>query len=254
YMRTIQQSANATARGIIAFNPIFSAQLAPDSLPVAGTGNSFADFLLGTPTNGQVISMPRTHYRFTQFEPYFQDSWKIRPGLTLNLGFAWHLATPPNPVGADKNSPHALDFTTGRVRFAALGDIDPKVYETDFNNVTPRIGLAWQPSFFKNTVVRAGWGVYFGACILLHSVSWTSSSPSLPRAFRLCRLLRTASANPSPLLCSGKMFSPLSPPRPSRENLQTTSVEQYLPKTPVCGRRTWSSGIFPSSTPWANGI
>src|SRR5439155_21835493 len=166
YIRSIQQSANSTARGQISFDRIFTAQLSPNG-PVRGTGNSFADFLLGMPISGSVVSMPRTHYRWTNFEPYFQDSWKIRHGLTLNLGFSWYLGTPPNPVGPDKNYPHALDFNTGKALFAALGQIDPKVYPTDYNNFIPRIGLAWEPHFVKNTVVRAGWGVYYASQRLL---------------------------------------------------------------------------------------
>ncbi len=171
YARSIQQSANANARGTIAFNPLYTAQLTTNAqgqlVTVSGTGNSFADFLLGMPTNGQVVSMPRTHFRWTQFEPYFQDSWKVHPGLTLNYGFSWYLATPPNPVGPDQKYPHALDFNTGRALFAALGDISPQVYKTDFNNFTPRLGLAWEPSFARDTVVRAGFGVYYASQRLL---------------------------------------------------------------------------------------
>jgi hypothetical protein len=167
YIRTIQQSANGQARGIINFSNVFTAQLAPNAqglpVPVAGTGNSFADFLLGTPLNASVASMPRMHYRYTQFEPYFHDSWKIRPGLTLNYGLGWYLGTPPDPVGSDKNYPHAFNFQTGQVEFAALGQIDPKVIKTDPNNFEPRFGFAWQPSFVKDTVVRAGWGLYYGS-------------------------------------------------------------------------------------------
>lgn len=167
YIRSIQQSANASARSSISFTALFTTQLTANaegqSVPVSGTGNSFADFLLGMPTNGIVNSMPRTHYRWTTFEPYAQDSWRIRPGLTANLGLAWYLATPPNPVGPDSKYPHALDFNTGRVLYAALGEIDPEVYSTTWDNFAPRVGLAWQPSFSKNSVFRAGWGIYYAS-------------------------------------------------------------------------------------------
>lgn len=167
YARSIQQSANANARGTISFTGEFTSQLAPDAngnlAAIAGTGNSFADFLLGAPTNGQVVSMPRTHYRWTTFEPFAQDSWKIRPGLTANLGLAWYVATPPDPVGPDKKYPHALDFNTGNVLYAALGQINPEIYSTTWSNWAPRVGLAWQPSFSRNTVVRAGWGIYYAS-------------------------------------------------------------------------------------------
>jgi hypothetical protein len=171
YARSIQQSANASARGNIEFQSVFSAQLQTDAqgqlAPVPGTGSSFADFLLGAPTDGSVLSMPRTHYRWTQFEPYFQDSWKVRRGLTLNYGVGWYLNTPPTPVGPNRDYPHVIDLTTGKVLFAALGQIDPQVIKTPYNQFTPRVGLAWQPSFVPNTVVRTGWGMYFASQRLL---------------------------------------------------------------------------------------
>ena len=94
--------------------------------PLAGTGNSFADFLLGTPMNGSVTSMPRTHFRWVAASPYIQDTWRAFPHLTFNLGLGWNLSTPPNPVG-NENYPHEFDFKTGQVKFAALGQISPKV-------------------------------------------------------------------------------------------------------------------------------
>ncbi len=167
YTRSIQQSSNSGARGDIFFTNDFSAQLEPGAggtlIPTTNTGNSFADFLLGMPTNGTVTSMPRTHYRWTTFEPYAQDSWKIRPSLTLNLGLAWYLETPPDPVGPDRKYPHSFDFNTGRMLYAALGQVDPEVYSTTWNDPAPRFGFAWQPSLFKNTVVRAGWGIYYAS-------------------------------------------------------------------------------------------
>ena len=166
YIRSVQDSANAFARGQIIFTNAFTPQLAANAqgslAPVAGSGNTVADFLLGMPTSGSTASMPHTHYRWTVFEPYIQDTWKIRPGLTLNAGLAYFLTTPPNPVGGDANYPHGFDFTTGHVLYAALGQISPQVYAMTTSNFAPRVGLAWEPSFVKNTVVRAGWGIYYG--------------------------------------------------------------------------------------------
>lgn len=165
YVRTVQESSNFYSRGGVWFSSIFTAQLATNDSgqlgPVPGTGNSFADFLLGMPKNGSVTSMPRTHFRWTAFVPYVQDTWKIRPGLTLNLGLAWNMSTPPNAVGRDSKYPHAFDFNTGQVEFAALGQISPEVYRIDLNNFAPRVGIAWQPSFSPRTLVRAGAGIYY---------------------------------------------------------------------------------------------
>ena len=73
----------------------------------AGTGDSFADFLLGFPATGQVIGLPLLPYRFTQVNPYIQDTWKVTRSFTLNYGIAWFLSTNPRPVGFADSIPTA---------------------------------------------------------------------------------------------------------------------------------------------------
>ena len=165
YVRTVQESSNFFSRGGVYFNPIYTAQPALNGAgqlaPVAGTGNSFADFLLGMPLNGNVTSMPRTHFRWTAPTPYVQDTWRVLPNLTLNLGLGWNIGTPSNAVGADTMSPHAFDSRTGTVKYAALGAVSPHVYRIDLNNFAPRVGIAWQPGFLPGTVIRVGGGSYY---------------------------------------------------------------------------------------------
>ena len=167
YVRTVQESSNFYSRGGVWFSSIYTAQLAPDRTgtlaPVPETGNSFADFLLGMPLNGSVTSMPRTHFRWTALTPYFQDTWRMRSSLTLNVGLGWNLSTPPNAVGHDKNYPHAVDLKTGKVAYAALGQISSEVYHVDLNNFAPRVGFSWQPHLLRGTIVRAGAGIYYPA-------------------------------------------------------------------------------------------
>lgn len=163
YTRSVQSSANATARGSISFTDSFTSQLQKNAngsySNVPGTGNAFADFLLGTPINGEAKAMPRTHYRWTTFQPYIQDTWKVRSNLTANLALAWFATTPPNPSGIDKNLVHGFDFATGEETFAALGQMNPEVFQMTKSNFAPRLGLSWQVE--TNTVVRAGFGMYY---------------------------------------------------------------------------------------------
>ncbi len=165
YIRTWQENATAGANGTLAFQAQFTAQLAANPQgqlsPQAGTGNSFADFLLGTPTNSSTGGLPMIPYRFTQFLPYFADTWKVTRNLTLNYGVSWFLATIPDPQGIYRKWPHGFDYKTGLLTFAALGQIDPKVIPTPLNQFTPRFGLAWKPGFLPDTVIRSGVGVYY---------------------------------------------------------------------------------------------
>ncbi len=163
YLRTIQSSANANARGVFTFNDTYTAQLAANGKggysTVANTGNAFADYLLGDLTTGQSIAMPRTHVRWTTAYPYLQDTWKARPNLTINAGVAWFGNTTPNPSGPDKNLFHSFDFTSGKPVFAALGQTDPEVYPMTLTNWAPRVGISYQPK--KDTLIRGGWGIYY---------------------------------------------------------------------------------------------
>ncbi|HEV2275884.1 MAG TPA: hypothetical protein VGR96_17060, partial [Acidobacteriaceae bacterium] len=164
YVRTLQNNANANSVGSLVFSSVFSAQLAPGAsgpAPVAKTGSALADFLLGIPVSGTVVGFHPMHYRYTEFFPYFQDSWRLRPNLTVNYGISWYFSTVPNPQGSDSKIPHAFNFTTGLLEYAALNQISPEVIKPDYNNFTPRLGLSWAPGFWKNTVVRAGAGIYF---------------------------------------------------------------------------------------------
>jgi len=101
YRRTWQQNANAGAVGNVAFQPLFSTQLTLNAqgqrVPQANTGDGFADFLLGLPVTGGVNGLPRLPYRFTQYMPYFGDTWKVSRNLTFNFGISWFLATVPDP-------------------------------------------------------------------------------------------------------------------------------------------------------------
>jgi hypothetical protein len=80
---------------------VFTAQLAANAqgllAPVAGTGDSFADFLLGYPTNGMVTGLPVVQFRATQVTPFF-GTWRGHR-LHSQLRVSWFFETPPAPQG-----------------------------------------------------------------------------------------------------------------------------------------------------------
>ncbi|MEW5979325.1 MAG: TonB-dependent receptor [Acidobacteriota bacterium] len=207
-MRTAQESGNGFARGTITFQSVYTAQLATNSqgqlAPVNGTGNSFADFLLGMPRTALSDGTPRLYYRYTQFEPYFADTWKIHPKFTLNLGISYYLATPLDPQGSSRQLPHNFDFSSGRLLYAALGDIDPAVYATDRNNFAPRVGLAWRVA--PDTVVRSGFGIFYGNERVLDNVN-ISLTPGLTTR----NALENPLFNPLPTYVFGQNVFPPSP-------------------------------------------
>lgn len=170
YYRTWQHNSNANALGSLAFQSLFTAQLQANSTgqlaPVANTGDSFADFLLGTIATGQLAGLPMIPYRATEFIPYISDTWKVTRGLTLNYGISWLKATVPNPMGQYHLWTHGFDFSTGLLTYAALGQVTPQLVHPNNLDFAPRLGFAWKPRFLRNTVIRGGGGVYYEDYVL----------------------------------------------------------------------------------------
>jgi hypothetical protein len=115
--------------------------------------------------------------RRTFYMPYFQDEWKVTPTLTLTAGLRWeyygvaHEATNRTTV-FDENQFHGVCLGQGSLNVApSPGPIntppcpkDPALYNANYKNFDPRIGLAWAPSaLLGKTVFRAGFGIYHGA-------------------------------------------------------------------------------------------
>ena len=210
YHRTWQQNANANALGTVTFQPTFTAQLtrtASGTLSaVAGSGDSFADFLLGLPFNASLAGLPMFQYRFTEYQPYFQDTWRVRSNLTLNMGLSWYISTVPDPQGAARQFVHGFDSESGLLTYAALGQAPPKVLSLDKNNLTPRFGLAWQPAVLPRTVIRAGAGLYYFNSALSEAQFALVAPPfNTP--------LQLFNSQPAPAYVLGQnIFPPRSPP------------------------------------------
>jgi hypothetical protein len=94
---------------------------------------------------------------------FAQDEYRLRPKLTLTYGLRWEYFGPisekndllsnfPSGALSPANFPTAMLETVGR------GGLDG-AYKRDLNNFGPRLGVAWTP--FQNTVVRAGYGLYY---------------------------------------------------------------------------------------------
>jgi hypothetical protein len=165
YRRGWHWNGNGSALGSLSFQPVFTAQLSTNAQgqmgPVANTGNAFADFLLGIPAIGMLNGLPAVQFRSIELHPYFQDSWRLAPNLTVNFGLAWSLETPPQPQGWARQYIHSFNFDTGLLAFAALGQTSYRPIRLDKDNVSPRLGLAWSPGFLKGAVIRAAAGLYY---------------------------------------------------------------------------------------------
>ncbi len=150
-----------------------------------GTGDPFADFLLGladTTNRALPLGPLSQHPRRWSTNWFIQDDWKARRNLTVAYGLRWELTgsldekwqklssfdpTLSGGKGGIRIPGEAKRFENG---IAFFNKIYPGVeikrntgplYATDKNNFAPRFGLAWSPGTTNTTVVRAGYGIFY---------------------------------------------------------------------------------------------
>ena len=77
---------------------------------------------------------------------FAEDSWKVLPNLTLNLGIRYDLFLIPQPPKPNTATPLTTLYTS--------------TINIPKNQFAPRLGAAWEVR--KGTVVRLGYGIFYG--------------------------------------------------------------------------------------------
>jgi outer membrane receptor protein involved in Fe transport len=150
-----------------------------------GGDTVFPDYLLGFPGSYGQGSAQVENVRSTALYLFAQDSWKIKPNLTLNYGLRWELNTPIADISKHVQTFHPGQATTifpcqlSAESIASLGTSDCSsvfptglvvpgdagvpnaLTQTYYKAFAPRIGIAWSPGGSGKTSIRAGWGIFY---------------------------------------------------------------------------------------------
>jgi hypothetical protein len=153
---------------------------------------AFSDYMLGFPGSYGQGSAQFEHVRSTGLYLFAQDSWKMKPNLTLNYGLRWELNTPIADIGKRVQtfrpgqvstvypcqlsvsvpywqnsiglaSPDCDNTGTVPTGLVVPGDtgVPNALTQTYYKAFAPRIGISWSPGTSGRTSIKAGWGLFY---------------------------------------------------------------------------------------------
>ena len=177
-----------------------------------GTGNSFADFLVGAPNNLFEGPNARNNIRSKGTYGFAQDEWRLRPNLTLTLGIRYEYNTPKLDTQGRSFSIVPGDQST-RFPNAPLGLVFPGdagapegANFPDKTNFAPRIGFAWSPGSSGKTSIRGGFGIFYDVLKGEDNLQFNGAPPFFSEPFVTYPCLQ-----PSPALGSCVAGTPIQP-------------------------------------------
>jgi trimeric autotransporter adhesin len=218
---------------------------------VNGTGNGFADFLLGLPFNASTTWGDTRYYRQLGYSAWANDDYRFLSNLSLSLGVRYEYTSPiDEKYGRLAN----LEFAPGFSDVAALVTSSPVascpslavgvpcllagaagvpggLVNAQHGAVEPRIGLAWQASRRGNLVIRAGYGTYYNQGIYNQISSRLGQQPQFINA---SGNLQTSNANPLSLAAALTQVAP---------NTLISNTYAYDPNMKLPFTQTWNLQI-----------
>lgn len=202
----------------------------PAGTVICGTGNSYADYLLGFYSSASTFqpgpfsatgSAPGhlNSYVFKYAAPFIQDDWKVSSRLTLNLGLRADLRSVPYSANNQlfwldtQNAGGGLCFADQALLTDGIAPAGNGFYRycgqhptpTSKSPLAPRLGFAYRPA--DKFVVRGGYGVFFDSS---ETREMDNSGDQYPF---LIRTSVTASANSGAYVgikSTDQLFAPMS--------------------------------------------
>ena len=149
-----------------------------------GDGDNYAEYLLGLPDTYLQGSGQREDIRSIAFYPFVQDSWKVKPNLTLNYGLRWEFTPPAKDIAGhvetfrpgQNSTVYPCGITTSTSYWHSYGIADPTCANTGseptglvvpgdpgvpagltstyYKAFAPRIGIAYSPNFTSGPLAK----------------------------------------------------------------------------------------------------
>ena len=134
------------------------------------SGLDFADLLLGMPQQATLQYGPgMERFRGRSWDLFLQDDWRVSSKVTLNAGLRYESASPfweadgrLVTLDVNQNVTAAVPVQAGQVG-PFSGQLPSTLVRPDYNDLAPRIGVAWRAQ--DKTTVRGGYGINYNAGI-----------------------------------------------------------------------------------------
>lgn len=187
---------------------------AGNPIPTTGVGGqlqNFASFLYGFfgvqsqsqffNNDGLRVDQDYRGYRVRESGIFFQDSWRVRQNLTLNLGLRWDYNAVPYEVNGQMSTLVDQDPSgpqpAGGFEFKIVGKNSPNpnlsLWQPDKNNFAPRFGFNYSPGWSSGWIskltggptkmsIRGGYGIFYDR-VFTNLFSNSSANPPFQRDF-----------------------------------------------------------------------
>lgn len=217
------------------------------------TGADLADFLLGIASGYNQADSQRFYNRNKYAGLFAQDSWRIRPHLTLNYGLRWDVISPwsekYNQLQTLILGEQSRVYPGAPAGLVFPGDtgVPRTLAPTKYDNFAPRLGVSYSPDVQHGllarifggpgrTDIRAGYGLFYTA---FEGLSAGIMSANPPYGYDYTSLAPPLFATPFVTAASGQTVGqrfPLSFPAfgasPQKPD-SNVDWSQYLPITGV---------------------
>ncbi|HEX8284819.1 MAG TPA: TonB-dependent receptor [Pyrinomonadaceae bacterium] len=206
---------------------------------------------LGFPGNFvQGFGNPNSNLKNRPYAVFAQDSWKIRPNVTLNYGVRYDYEQTDQLAVQDFSDPLsglAVPATNTQAFYNAFGV--QQGFPRDKDNIAPRIGVAWDLTNDGNTVLRAAYGLFYDHPLL--AIGFNSdiadnvqqqqfiSLPGSPAPTALLNAVQIFQGT----VCTAASANPLCPPGFTTPGTAPSAVYQF-------GRQRFNDQTFPGFGPF----
>jgi hypothetical protein len=191
-------------RGIFGFTGE-ATSLMVNGVPQSGTGNAFADFLLGVPYNSSIaFGNADKYFRSKMADGFVNDDWRVGPSLTLSVGMRYDYGS---PITEKYNRLVNLDIAPNFTAIAPVvasadltGSLTGQTYPNslvrpDRHEFEPILGFAWRPFPASSVVVRGGYSLRYNTSVYQQIATQMAQQSPLSTNLQVANILTNPPLN-----------------------------------------------------------